>query len=560
MLRLSALALHGSSAPQRPLTTGPAARPWAFRYTVAVATTIVAAVFNGVLWPDFGVRYPLVGFYPAIAVSAWAGGLWPGVVCTALSSLIAAFVWVDPRFSIRVAAKADAVALLIFITIGVVISVLTELSAQRVRLEADARGRAEAAERDLSFELVNLQRLQRLTVTAFRRDSPPQILDDVLATACELLDTPSACVHVCDQDEGRLTLAAQVGLPPELLNALASIRSGVGAIAAAEAVTRRARVVLNAPAGDSVRGASQAIPMITASGKIIGVLTTYSTANIDATDRRLQYLEACVQQAAQALERSRLLQTERIARRTAEQASQLKDRFLSTISHELRTPLNAVLGWADMLRAGHLSALKRDRAVEAIYNNAQRQAQLIGDLLDVSRISAGTLRIEPVELDVMPVLHRAMEVVEPAATAKGIRFSVHGLPVMCRADPGRLQQVLWNLLSNAVKFTPDGGCVHVAVNDDAVGVEIVVRDNGIGIAPQFLPFVFDPFRQGDTSNTASQGGLGLGLSIVKHLVEAHGGTIRAENNSPERGATFIVRIPKLPQALPAAAMNIGDLT
>jgi len=243
-------------------------------------------------------------------------------------------------------------------------------------------------------------------------------------------------------------------------------------------------------------------------------------------------------------ERERLLERESAARAEAEEASRLKDEFLTTVSHELRTPLTAMLGWVQMLRAGSLPPDKRVRALETVERNARAQAQLIDDLLDVSRILSGKLRLEVAPVDVGPIVQEALDSVRPAADAKGVRIqaALDSLSTVM-GDAQRLQQVVWNLLSNAVKFTPRGGRVQVFVERRDSSVELTVADTGKGIAIDFLPHVFERFRQADASTTRAQGGLGLGLSIVKHLVEAHGGSLSVASEGPGRGATFVVRLP-----------------
>jgi len=241
-----------------------------------------------------------------------------------------------------------------------------------------------------------------------------------------------------------------------------------------------------------------------------------------------------------------LLERERAARASAEQANRIKDQFLAVVSHELRTPLNAILGWADMLRRGAVDPHRHDRAFRAIYDSATRQAQLIDELLDVSRIMSGKLELElSPEVDVADVVAKAVEMVQPSADAKGIDITtdfVDAIGVIA-ADSARLQQVVWNLLVNAIKFSPNGSGVNLRLRRSQTMIELVVADRGQGIAADFLPFVFESFRQADGSTTRRQGGLGLGLSIVKHLVEAHGGTIKAESIGVGRGATFVVQLP-----------------
>jgi signal transduction histidine kinase/CheY-like chemotaxis protein len=235
----------------------------------------------------------------------------------------------------------------------------------------------------------------------------------------------------------------------------------------------------------------------------------------------------------------------RVAREAAEAGNRAKDEFLALLSHELRTPLNAVYGWARMLRSGHTSAETSQRALDAIIRNANAQVQLIDDLLDVSRVIAGKLRLDVRSVDLKRVVEDAIDSVRPAADARSIRLQSvldpRAGPIT--GDPARLQQVVWNLLMNAVKFTDRGGRVQVHLQRVNSHVEIVVSDTGHGIAPELLPFIFDRFRQADSSSTRAHGGLGLGLALVKHLVELHGGSVVAHSAGEGKGATFIVNLP-----------------
>jgi CheY-like chemotaxis protein len=235
----------------------------------------------------------------------------------------------------------------------------------------------------------------------------------------------------------------------------------------------------------------------------------------------------------------------RTALAQAEEANRLKDEFLAVLSHELRTPLNAILGWARMLRAGTLPEADVPRALETIERNAQAQAQLIEDLLDVSRIVSGKLRLDMRPIDVGEIVEEAIDTVRPTADARGVSLSAainHVGPAS--GDPQRLQQVVWNLLSNAIKFTPPGGRADVRLEQAGSMVRIIVSDTGQGIDPEFLPYVFDRFRQGaSVPGTTRRKGLGLGLAIVRHLVEAHAGTVSAASNGLGKGATFTVEVP-----------------
>jgi signal transduction histidine kinase/CheY-like chemotaxis protein len=239
---------------------------------------------------------------------------------------------------------------------------------------------------------------------------------------------------------------------------------------------------------------------------------------------------------------------EQSARREAEMANKLKDEFLATVSHELRAPLNAILGWAKLLRSRRLDEPTTVKALETIERSAESQNRLIEDLLDVSRIIAGKLRLDSRPLAPGLIVRAALETVRPAAQTRQITLATEipdDMPMLA-GDFSRLQQVVWNLLSNAVKFTPQGGHVTVALRADESQIEIAVSDDGQGIKPEFLPHVFERFRQADSSNARRHGGLGLGLAIVRHLVEMHGGSVEAQSDGEGCGATFIVRLPVLP--------------
>jgi signal transduction histidine kinase len=244
-------------------------------------------------------------------------------------------------------------------------------------------------------------------------------------------------------------------------------------------------------------------------------------------------------------EREQLLSSERAAREQAEQASRLKDEFLAIISHELRTPLHAIFGWAHIGSEPRADDAIRQRALDVIQRNARLQLRVVDDLLDISRIVSGKMKISTDVVDLVGVVTATADSVRPLALAKPLQFDV--VPAVdridVRGDAGRLQQIIWNLLSNAIKFTPAGGRVVLGLTADDLVARIVVTDTGQGIAPEFLPLVFDRFRQADASTTRRQGGLGLGLSVVRHLVEAHGGTVTVESAGTGRGATFTVSVP-----------------
>jgi PAS domain S-box-containing protein len=278
---------------------------------------------------------------------------------------------------------------------------------------------------------------------------------------------------------------------------------------------------------------------LSAQGHAFGAITfvlTGSDRRYDETD--LSFAMELARRASLAVENARLY-------RQAREANRLKDEFLATLSHELRTPLTAILGWATLLKTDKLDEQVAMRAVEVIERNARAQKQIIEDVLDVSSIITGKLRFELRPVEVWTLVRDAVESVRPAAEAKGLRLYVALDPEvgLVSADPDRLQQVVWNLLTNAAKFTPEGGSIEVRLRREDRAAVISVKDTGQGIAPDFLPYVFDRFRQADMGTTRKHGGLGLGLAIARHMVELHGGTIRAESAGEGHGATFIVWLP-----------------
>ena len=249
-------------------------------------------------------------------------------------------------------------------------------------------------------------------------------------------------------------------------------------------------------------------------------------------------------------ERRQLLAWERTAREAAEAANRAKDEFLATVSHELRTPLNGVFGWARMLQSADMDDATRERAVAAIVRGAAAQARLIEDLLDISRIVIGKVQLDVQRLDLRDVVTVALDTVRPAAAAKGIAIEMQtaAAPLIVLGAENRLQQVIWNLLMNAVKFTPRHGRARLSLQQRDGDAELTVSDSGEGIAAHVLPYVFDRFRQEDSSSTRAHAGLGLGLALVRHLVELHGGSVTAESPGKGQGATFVVRLPLAPPA------------
>jgi PAS domain S-box-containing protein len=291
-----------------------------------------------------------------------------------------------------------------------------------------------------------------------------------------------------------------------------------------------------------------AVPVVSRSGEVYGGLFFGHPDAGVFNERAARIIEGIAATAAIAMDNAKLYEAAKTARNAAEESSRLKEEFLATISHELRTPLNAILGWSNMLRSGRMQPDVTAKALDTIERNARAQAQLIEDLLDVSRIITGKFKMDVRPIDPAGFIEAAIESVQPTADAKGIRLIkvIDTGAVSVPGDPVRLQQVVWNLLANALKFTPRGGKVQVNLARVNSHVEIAVSDTGQGIPPEFLPHVFDRFRQAEQKVNRQHGGLGVGLAIVRHLVEMHGGSVAAASDGKDQGSIFTVRLPVSP--------------
>jgi len=312
-------------------------------------------------------------------------------------------------------------------------------------------------------------------------------------------------------------------------------------------------------AADGGYVSSATLPLL-ADGDTIGVLAFHFTAPVKFDDGYQALLVSVAQHCAQALDRARLYESAQQARTEAETANRLKDEFVSIVSHDLRTPLNAMLGWTALLQKGAMAPGLATRALRSIHDNATRQAKLIDDLLDFSRLIDGRLALEREDVDLRQLLRNVIESMVPTAAAKRIEVQFSAVPdAIVFGDIRRLEQVFFNLLGNAVKFTEDGGRIDVEVLTTDESVEVRVCDSGVGIEPAFLPHVFDRFRQADSKTTRVYGGVGLGLSIARQLVEAHQGGVSAHSDGKDRGATFVVRLPCVVRRTEATVLASGAL-
>ena len=425
--------------------------------------------------------------------------------------------------------------------------------AEAEREEALAREQEARAEAEHAAE--SIRRLQAVTDSTLRRLELDDLLREMLDSIRELLGTDSAAIFLLAEDGGTLVMSAAIGMEEEAMGLRIPVGNGVaGSVAATSApVIVEDLSAVEAPNPVLRQNARSLIgvPLI-AEGRLIGVIHSETTQVKRFTEGDVRLLQLAADRVALAIERTRLYEVERQARSQAEEANRMKDEFLTLVSHELRSPLNAMLGYAAVLRRSGLDAQTAEQAVDVIERSGKAQAQLIDDLLDTARIIGGKLRLFVGPVDLVSVIEESVQTIQPAADAKGISLLTN-MPHkigQITGDPTRLQQVVWNLLSNAVKFTPEGGLVEARLERVDPYIRITVSDSGKGISPDFLPYVFDRFQQADASSAKRYGGLGLGLALVKYLVELHGGTIEAASAGEGQGATFNVILPVRAVATP----------
>jgi PAS domain S-box-containing protein len=452
-------------------------------------------------------RLPFLIPMLAVLVSALYGGFGSGLLAGVVTIAYVSYALVEPRGAFRWPSLADAYHLGMFAVVAAVISLL-----------ASRRNRAEAT---MAATITSIGDGVLVTNVDGRITFVNAIAEQITgwnaadARGCPITDV----IRIVNEDTRK-------PVPSLLERALHD--------SASPHVEERALLI--ARGGSELPVSATATAVRDARGEVIGAVLVVR----DASHQR--HVERALRE--QAAERERLLEREHAARQQAEEANRLKDEFVATLSHELRTPLNAVLGWVHMLIGRTLSDEEQAKALSAIQRNAQAQARLVDDILDLSRIVTGRLALDLQPVDVTDVVRSAAEAVAPAALAKHQQLALE-LPAeaVVTGDQHRLRQVAGNLLSNATKFTPEHGTIRARVTQADGSVELTVSDTGQGIDPAFLPFVFEPFRQADGSSTRLHAGLGLGLTLVRQLVEAHGGTVAALSEGINRGTTIIVRLP-----------------
>jgi signal transduction histidine kinase len=533
------------------------------RYGVALLSVAVAFALTRALWPWVD-PHPTPLFLAAVMLSALYAGLGPSLLATALAALVVDYFFIPPTAGIELSVD-NAVRTAVFVAVALLIS---WVDAARRRAEADLRRHAmqQAAVAELGQRAlwgINLTGLTDMAVSVLARR----------------LVAESVVFWEFAPEGNSLAVRSSVGWTKEFLEqAIVDLEQET---MLGRALSSAEPVVVHHPASAPQPGepphlrreARSCVSVaVTGRGEPSGVLSAYTDSPRGFTAEDVHFvqavanvLSAAVERARGEEERARLLRGEREARREAEEASRAKDEFLAMVSHELRTPLSVISGWAKLLRAGGVDENTLDRALEMIERNAELQKRLIEDLIDVSRIVAGKLGIDSRLTELAPAVEVAVAAVALSAKTKGIRLdAVYGSEAaVVLGDRERLQQVVWNLLSNAIKFTPEGGRVEVRVDKIASTAQITVSDTGRGIGADLLPHVFERFRQGASAGSGRSQGLGLGLSIVRHLVEAHGGTVEAESGGEGCGATFRVRLPLAPagdRRPPVREVEVMDYT
>lgn len=423
------------------------------------------------------------------------------------------------------------------------------------------------AEAAIAADLRDTQLLHDLSARLVSEGDIQALYQEIVSAAMTLTQADAGSIQALDESTQELVLIATQGIEQIVTDHFQRVTAGSVTSCGIVLMTgKRAFVNFDVPESEDPDGSlrlhfktglicAQSTPLVSRSGKRIGMVSTHWRKHYQPSDRELRFLDLLARQAADLIEqrqdeaqRKQLLEREQAAREAAEQANRIKDEFLAVLSHELRSPLNPILGWSTLLLNNKLDATKTTQALTTIQRNAKLQSELIEDLLDISRILRGKLSLNIASVNLTTVIRGALETVRLAADAKFIQIEANLTEEvsLVSGDSTRLQQVVWNLLSNAVKFTSPGGKVSIRLERLNSSAQITVSDTGQGITPDFLPYVFDYFRQADGATTRKFGGLGLGLAIVRHLVELHGGTVQAQSQGEGLGATFSVQLPLIP--------------
>ncbi len=513
------------------------------RYGAAAIFVAGACLLTRALWA-WVAPHPTPLFLAAVMLAALHGGRGASLLATALAALTVDYFFIEPTGGIELSVD-NAVRTAVFVSVALLISWINA-----------ARRRAEDELRRHAMQQATVAELGQRALAGAELSA---LLDVAVSALARRLDAESVALWEFDPKRESLSVRSSVGWTAEFLRHTevdAEANSVLTrALHSAEpvVVTDSAGVTLDGGPPQLRRDArscvSLAVPCL---GRPFGVLSVYSDRRQGFSGEDIHFIQAVANVLSSAgererteAERSRLLRRAEEARMEAQDANRAKDRLLAMVSHELRTPLSVIAGWATVLRERGSDEQTRAEALDRIVRNVELQGHLIEDLIDVSRIAAGRLRIDARQTDLAPVIDDAVEAVALAARAKGIHVETSCSRGAGRVigDPDRLRQVVWNLLSNAVKFAPEGGRVEVLLGEAGDYCRLTVSDTGAGIDAALLPHVFEPFRQGEGASLRRQKGLGLGLSIVRHIVEAHGGSVTADSAGEGRGATFTVTLP-----------------
>jgi PAS domain S-box-containing protein len=510
------------------LVFGPRFRP----YLIGVAAFLAGWAVRVPLLPFLGTSYPYLHLYPALLVAAWTGGLRAGLTTAVLSAASVQFL-VPSTPPETVFISGPGIATAVFVVAAAIISVLAEERRQAIARAEEREGRRLAEER-----------AERAVQEVRYREWLDTLVADVPAVVWEAWGEPDARAQRIDfvsrHVERMLGYSVQEWLSvPNFWLQIVHPEDR-------DRAAREAREIF-----DGRRGGTSRFRWVKRSGESIWVEGNSSV--ILDRDGQPVGMRGVTMDISEVMrleaERSELLERTEAARHEAEEANRLKDEFLMTLSHELRTPLNAIWGWARILQSAPRDDERLARGLQVIDHNAGVQLHLIEDLLDVSSIIAGKLRIDMQPVAVGPIVAAVLESARPAADGKGLTVMAQlGASAVVRGDADRLQQAIRNLVSNAIKFTPAGGCIGITTIMSAGEVEITVSDTGAGIDPAVLPLIFERFRQGDSGTARTHTGLGLGLTIARSLVEAHGGSVAGVSGGIGRGATFTIRLPAIAAA------------
>lgn len=525
----------------------------AVRYLIAVAVTAAALLLTDAL-QGFLAPMRLFFLWCAVLISAVVAGMGPALLAIAISLLGAAYFIFGPQGVLNVSSGADVVRLVLFALFAGGISY-----AVGMRRHAEERAAALSAKLTADMEV---RRREEERVAFINRAS--EVLSSSLGVEQTMRNLARLCVPAigdwCGIDIGtgegyerlvvehsdvrRLQLVRELDRfrpSPELDLIAQVIRTGKSQLVEEITDDLLTAATTSPEHLEMVRALglrSTIIAPMVARGRTLGALTVvYGESDRRYRREDVPFVEDLARRAAIAIDNARLYEA-------AESANRAKDEFLATLSHELRTPLTAISGWAHMLQLGMTDEKTSKLAVDTILRSAKSQGELIDDLLDLSRVVAGTLHLNIITADLAKIVEDAIVAARPAADAKQLRIELVALPsVLVRGDERRLRQIVWNLVTNAVKFTEQGGAVKIELSTRGSCARVEVSDTGRGIDPAFLPYVWDRFRQADSSTSRQHGGLGLGLAVVRHLVELHGGTVNVASPGLGRGATFSVELP-----------------